>query len=79
MEARNPASYRNYKWIRRDSDLLRGKVAVRGTRSSVSFVLACLAERMSAEENTDTSGAFPKEAIGVSPAYDSASQPGSGT
>jgi uncharacterized protein (DUF433 family) len=36
---------------------------VRGTRLSVSFVLACLAEGMSAEEIADTYGVFPKEAI----------------
>jgi uncharacterized protein (DUF433 family) len=54
---------RNYEWIVRDPDLLGGKLAVRRTRLSVSFVLACLAEGMSAEEITDTYGAFPKEAI----------------
>ncbi len=63
MEEWRPASYRNYKWIVRDPDLLGGKLAVRGTRLSVSFVLACLAEGMSAEEIADTYGAFPKEAI----------------
>jgi len=58
-----PAPYGNYKWIVRDPDLLGGKLAVRGTRLSVSFVLACLAESLSAEEIAQTYGPFPKEAI----------------
>jgi uncharacterized protein (DUF433 family) len=58
-----PRAYRNYRWIVRDPDLLGGKLAVRGTRLSVSFVLACLAEGMSAEEIAATYGPFPKEAI----------------
>ena len=62
MEEWKPA-YRNYKWIVRDPDLLGGKLAVRETRLSVSFVLACLAEGMSAEEIVETYGPFPKEAI----------------
>jgi uncharacterized protein (DUF433 family) len=58
-----PAPYGNYKWIVRDPDLLGGKLAVRGTRLSVSFVLDCLAESLSAEEITQTYGPFPKGAI----------------
>lgn len=58
-----PAPYRKYKWIVRDLDLLAGKLAVRGTRLSVSFVLACLGEGMSVEEIAETYGPFPKEAI----------------
>ncbi len=58
-----PAAYRDYKWVVRDPDLLGGKLAVRGTRLSVSFVLACLAEGMSTEEIAETYGPFPKEAI----------------
>jgi len=58
-----PAAYREYKWIVRDPDLLGGKLAVRGTRLSVSFVLGCLAEGMSADEIAQTYGPFPKEAI----------------
>lgn len=40
-----------------------GKLAVRGTRLSVSFVLARLAEGMSAEEIAQTYGQFSQEAI----------------
>ncbi len=58
-----PSAYRDYKWIVRDPDLLGGKLAVRGTRLSVAFALACLAEGMSAEEITQTYGPFPKEAV----------------
>jgi uncharacterized protein (DUF433 family) len=58
-----PAHYRDYKWIVRDPDLLGGKLAVRGTRLSVSFVLACLAEGMSANEIAETYGPFPPDAI----------------
>jgi uncharacterized protein (DUF433 family) len=58
-----PVPYRDCKWIVRDPDLLGGKLAVRGTRLSVSFVLACLAEGMSAKEIAQTYGPFPQEAI----------------
>jgi uncharacterized protein (DUF433 family) len=44
-------------------DLLGGKLAVRGTRPSVSFVLACFAEGMNAKEIAQAHGQFPKEAI----------------
>ncbi len=58
-----PAAYKNYQWIVRDPDLLGGKLALRGTRLSVSFVLGCLAEGMSTEEIAQTYGPFPQEAI----------------
>ena len=58
-----PAPYRDYKWIVRDPDLLGGKLAVRGTRLSVSFALACFGEGMSAEEIAQTYAPFPQDAI----------------
>jgi uncharacterized protein (DUF433 family) len=58
-----PAAFGEYKWIVRDPDLLGGKLAVRGTRLSVSFVLACLAEGMSVEEIGQTYEPLPREAI----------------
>ena len=58
-----PAAYGKYLWIVRDPDLLGGKLAVRGTRLSASFVLSCLAEGMSADEIAQTYGPFPQEAI----------------
>jgi uncharacterized protein (DUF433 family) len=63
MREWEPAAYKNYTWIVRDPDLLGSKLAVRGTRLSVSFVLACLAEGMTAEEIVQTYGPFPPEAI----------------
>ncbi len=58
-----PAPYGDYNWIVCDPDLLGGKLAVRSTRLSVSFVLACLAEGMSVDEIAQTYGTFPQEAI----------------
>jgi len=58
-----PMPYRDYKWIVRDPDLLGGKLAVRGTRLSASFVLACLADGMSTQEIGQTYGPFPQEAL----------------
>jgi uncharacterized protein (DUF433 family) len=55
--------YKNYRWIVADPELLGGKLAVRGTRFSVSFVLSCLAEGMTLEEIETTYGSFPREAI----------------
>jgi len=63
VEQWQPAAFRNYKWIVRDPELLGGKLAVRGTRLSVSFILACMAQGMSAEEIAETYAPFPKEAI----------------
>ena len=63
MDDWKPAAYRDYKWIVRDPELLGGKLAVRGTRLAVSFVLACLGEGMSAEEIAETYGPILCEAI----------------
>jgi uncharacterized protein (DUF433 family) len=63
MEEWEPAAYRDFRWIVRDPDLLGGKLAIRGTRLSVSFVLACLAEGMSADEIEETYGSFPRGVI----------------
>ena len=57
------AAYQSYKWIARDPELLGGKLAVRGTRLSVSFLLACLADSMSLDEIEQTYGPFPREAL----------------
>jgi uncharacterized protein (DUF433 family) len=42
-----PSAYKNYRWIVTDPDLLGGKLAIRGTRVSVSLILECLANGMS--------------------------------
>jgi uncharacterized protein (DUF433 family) len=56
-------AYRAYRWIILDPNLLGGKPAIRGTRFSVSFLLECLAEGMTAAEIESTHGPFPQEAI----------------
>jgi uncharacterized protein (DUF433 family) len=60
---RKPTPYGKYLWIVRDPDFLGGKLAIRGTRLSASFVLACLADGMSAKEIAQTYGPFPRAAI----------------
>ena len=63
MEGYAPKAFRNFRWIVADPELLGGKLAIRGTRFSVSFILSCLAEGMSVEEIEETYGRFPREAI----------------
>jgi uncharacterized protein (DUF433 family) len=36
--------YKNFRWIVADPELLGGRLAIRGTRFSASFILSCLAE-----------------------------------
>jgi uncharacterized protein (DUF433 family) len=55
--------FRNFRWIVADPELLGGKLAIRGTRFSVSFVLSCMAEGMGIEEIEETYGRFPHEAL----------------
>jgi uncharacterized protein (DUF433 family) len=63
MSEWHPLPYKNYKWIVADPALLGGKLAVRGTRFSVSFLLSCLAEGMTAKEIQETYAPFPPEAV----------------
>jgi uncharacterized protein (DUF433 family) len=59
-----PAAYKGYQWIVADPQLLGGRLAVRGTRLSVSLILECLASGMSVEEINDSFDfAFPSEAL----------------
>jgi uncharacterized protein (DUF433 family) len=58
-----PLPYKDYKWIVADPALLGGRLAVRGTRFSVSFLLSCLGEGMTAEEIQETYAPFPREAV----------------
>jgi uncharacterized protein (DUF433 family) len=55
--------FKTFRWIVADPELLGGKLAVRGTRFSVSFILSCLAEGMSVAEIEETYGHFPHGAI----------------
>ena len=52
-----------YQWIVTDSDLLGGQPAVKGTRLSVSHILACLAEGMSGEDIAIDYPGFPPESV----------------
>jgi len=63
MEERALKPFKDFRWIVADPELLGGKLTIRGTRFSVSFILACLAEGMSVEEIQETYGQFPREAI----------------
>jgi len=55
--------YKEFRWIVADPELLGGKLAIRGTRFSVSFILSCMSEGMSVEEIEETYGRVPHEAI----------------
>jgi uncharacterized protein (DUF433 family) len=64
MSEWKPASYKDYQWIVADPQLLGGKLAVRGTRLSVSLILECLAGGMSLQEIDEAfDHAFPHEAL----------------
>lgn len=59
-----PSPYKNYNWIVADPQLLGGKLAIRGTRLSVSLILECLAGGMSISDIDDSfDHAFPREAL----------------
>lgn len=63
MEEHALKPFKDFRWIVADPELLGGKLAIRGTRFSVSFILSCFAEGMSVEEIEQTYGRFPREAI----------------
>jgi len=63
MKNPEPRLFKDYRWIVADPELLGGKLAVRGTRFSVSFILSCLAEGMGIDEIEETYGSFPHDAI----------------
>ena len=63
MADRDLKPFKSFRWIVADSDLLGGKLAIRGTRFSVSFILSCMAEGMTVEDVEETYGRFPHEAI----------------
>ncbi len=59
-----PAAYKDYQWIVADPQLLGGKLAIRGTRLSVSLILECLAGGMSLEDiDQSFDRAFPRQAL----------------
>lgn len=59
-----PAAYKDYQWIIADPELLGGKLALRGTRLSVSLILECLANGMALDEINEAFGnAVTEEAL----------------
>ena len=58
-----PTAYKNYVWIVKDKELLGGKLAIRGTRFSVSFILGCLAAGLTPDEIDTEYAPFPHEAL----------------
>ncbi len=52
-----------YNWIVVDADLLGGQPTVKGTRLSVSHILACLAEGMTGDEIAEDYPGFPPQAL----------------
>jgi len=63
MPERELKAFKDYSCIVADQELLGGKLALRGTRFSVSFILSCLAEGMTVEQIEETYGSFPHEAL----------------
>jgi uncharacterized protein (DUF433 family) len=56
--------YKDYHWIVADPRLLSGKLAIRGTRLSVSLILECLAAGMSLVDIDEAfDRAFAREAL----------------
>ncbi len=59
-----PVAYKNYQWIVADPELLGGRLAIRGTRLSVSLILESLAAGMSLQDIDEAfDRAFPHEAL----------------
>ena len=59
-----PAPFKEYRWIVADPQLLGGKLAIRGTRLSVSLILECFAGGMSLDDIDQAfDHAFPHEAL----------------
>ena len=52
-----------YRVLMTNPDTLGGKATIAGTRFSVSFILACLAEGMSYEDIVREYSEFPRESI----------------
>ena len=52
-----------YGFLVTNPDRLGGKVTIAGTRFSVSFILACLAEGMSYEDIVRDYSEFPRDSI----------------
>ena len=54
---------KGYTWIVCHPNLLGGSPAIKGTRLSVSHILACLAEKMTPQEIAEDYPGFPIESV----------------
>jgi uncharacterized protein (DUF433 family) len=63
VEDRELRAYKDYQWIVADPQLLGGKLAVRGTRFTVSFILSLLAEGLNLERIEDIYGPNVRAAV----------------
>ena len=63
MSTPEPKAYQSYQWIVKDPDYMGGKLALRGTRLSVSHILGCLAEGMDHAEIEASYGPVPAKSI----------------
>ena len=52
-----------YQWIVKNPDKFGGKPVIKGTRFTVSFILACLSEGMTYEEIVQDYSDFPRESL----------------
>ena len=55
--------YKNYEWIVTSPDISSGRFIIKNTRFTVSFLLGCLAENMTADEIEEVYGSYPKECL----------------
>lgn len=64
MSEWRPAPYKDFRWIVADPQLQGGKLAIRGTRLSVSLILECVSGGMSLEDIDEAfDHAFPHEVL----------------
>jgi len=63
MDSDSPKLIPGYTWIVYHPDLLGGKPTVKGTRLSVSLILGCLSEGMTADQIAEDYPGFPKGCI----------------
>lgn len=52
-----------FRYLVRNPERLAGKPTIKGTRFSVSFILACLAEGMSYEDIVQEYSEFPRDSL----------------
>jgi uncharacterized protein (DUF433 family) len=63
MSTSEPKTYKDYRWIVQDPELIGGHLAIRGTRLPVSLILECLASGFDLAEIMKQYPTFPSEAL----------------